>query len=144
MKQEHWINARTCVYNIWYHVVWSTKYRKPILINSIADDCKNMIYQIALENNFMIAQVEIMPDHVHLFISAHPKNAPTEINKKLKGITGKYLLQKYPELRKEFTKHHLWNPSTYYGTAGDVSRDTIEKYISLQKTKAGISNVSDI
>lgn len=136
MKQSHWISARTCVYNIWYHIVWSTKYRKPVLAGDIEKSCKEFFHKIAVDNGFMIANMEIMPDHVHLFISAHPKISPSSIAKKLKGISGKWLFQKYPELRKIYRNHQIWNPSTYYGTVGDVSREVIQKYIELQKIKS--------
>ena len=134
MKQSHWISSRTCVYNIYYHLVWSTKYRKQILTGPITESLKDFFGEIALENGFLILQQEIMPDHVHLFISAHPKYAPGALVKKLKGISGKWLLMRYPELRKIYRRHQLWNPSTYLGTAGDVSKAVIEKYIAAQKT----------
>ncbi|MDD3710358.1 MAG: RNA-guided endonuclease TnpB family protein [Methanothrix sp.] len=40
-KQEHWISARGCVYNVYYHFVWSTKYRRKVLIGSIKGMVKN-------------------------------------------------------------------------------------------------------
>ncbi|MDO9533994.1 MAG: IS200/IS605 family transposase, partial [Bacillota bacterium] len=70
------IHARTCVYNIWYHVVWSTKYRKRVLTGQVAEYCQKLFNEIADEFEFRIAEIEIMPDHVHLFITAHPKKAP--------------------------------------------------------------------
>ncbi len=53
------IHARNCVYNIWYHIVWSTKYRKKVLTGAIAEYCRKLFNEIA--------ELEIMPDHVHLF-----------------------------------------------------------------------------
>ena len=135
MKKDHWISSRTCVYNMYYHLVWSTKYRRKVLTGSVEELLKSLLDQIALENDFTILEKEIMPDHVHLFVSAHPKYAPGAIVKKLKGISGRWLFMRFPELRKVFRKHQIWNSSTYYGTAGDVSKGTIEKYIQMQKTR---------
>jgi putative transposase len=134
MKHGHWTSARTCVYNMWYHVVWSTKYSRKVLTGEIETSCRELFHKIAADNDFMIASMEIMPDHVHLFISAHPKYAPGALVKKLKGISGKWLFEQHPELRKVYRRHQIWNPSTYYGTAGDISRDVIQKYIEMQKT----------
>ncbi|MFA7073382.1 MAG: transposase, partial [Methanoculleus sp.] len=39
----------------------------------------------------------------------------------------------YPELRKQLWKGHLWNPSYYVGTCGDVTKEVIQKYIATQK-----------
>ncbi len=94
------IRSRACVYNIWYHIVWSTKYRKKILTGKIADYCHQLFYEIADEFEFQIANMEIMPDHIHLFVTAHPKKAPGDIVKKLKGISGRKLFIQSPELRK--------------------------------------------
>ena len=129
------IHARTCVYNIWYHIVWSTKYRKKVLTGEIAEYCQKLFNEIADEYEFQIAEMEVMPDHVHLFVTAHPKKAPGEIVKKLKGISGRKLFIKFPELRKVYWNNKLWNPSTYYGTAGAITRETIQKYIEMQKVK---------
>ncbi len=133
MKQGHWISARTCVFNIGYHIVWSTKYRRKALTGDIEIRCKEMFLLIAKEHDFEISAMEVMPDHVHLFVSAHPKYAPGELVKKLKGQSGRWLFMEFPTLKKMFRKGHIWNPSTYYGTVGDVSRETVERYIELQK-----------
>jgi len=129
------IHARTCVYNIWYHIVWSTKYRKKILAGEVAEYCQKLFNEIADEFEFQIAEMEVMPDHVHLFVTAHPQKAPGEIVKKLKGISGRKLFMKFPELRKIYWKNKLWNPSTYYGTAGYITKETIQKYIESQKSR---------
>lgn len=74
-----------------------------------------------------------MPDHIHLFISAHPKESPTGIVKILKGVTGLRLFKKHPELKSECWGGHIWSPSYYVGTAGTVSAETIRNYIQEQK-----------
>lgn len=76
-----------------------------------------------------------MPDHVHIFLSAPPKVAPTVIAKILKGSTARTLFTKHPELKQRLWGGHLWNPSYYVGTAGNVSGDTIRRYIESQKTR---------
>ena len=135
-KQEHWISARGCVYNINYHMVWSTKYRKKILIGEIADYLRQLHEQIAREKSIVLREQEVMPDHVHLFITAHPKFSPSQIVKIFKGITAKELLEKFPTLRNEmYNRGHLWNPSYYCGTMGDVTKDIILRYIEMQKVK---------
>ena len=131
---KNWVAARTCVYNIGYHIVWSTKYRRKALIGAVADRCKALFAQIATEHDFEVRIMEVMPDHVHLFISAHPKYAPGELVKKLKGQSGRWLFMEFPELSKKFRHGHIWNSSTYYGTVGDMSRATVEKYIAMQKS----------
>ena len=90
-KKEHWMSARGCVYNVNYHFVWSTKYRRKVLTGSVANDL-NMLHElIAQKNGIDLVTQEIMPDHVHLFVTAHPKFSPANIVKIFKGITAKKL-----------------------------------------------------
>jgi len=117
-------------------MVWSTKYRKKVLMGEIVDYLKQLHEQIAKEKGIMLVEQEVMPDHVHLFITAHPKFSPSQIVKIFKGITAKELFEKFPTLRNRmYNRGHLWNPSYYCGTMGDVTKDVIMKYIEMQKAK---------
>jgi putative transposase len=117
-------------------MVWSTKYRKKVLIGEIADFLKQLHEQIAKEKGVILREQEIMPDHVHLFITAHPKFSPSQIVKIFKGITAKELFEKFPKLRdRMYNKGHIWNPSYYCGTMGDVTKAVILKYIEMQKVR---------
>jgi len=105
------------------------------LVGDVELACKKIFEEVSVANDFTVSVMEIMPDHVHVFISAHPKIAPGNIVKMLKGISGKVLFAQFPELKKKLWGGHLWNPSTYYGTVGDISREQVERYISMQKSK---------
>jgi putative transposase len=134
-KQEHWVSARGCVYNVYYHFVWSTKYRRKVLVGSVAEDLHWLHEMIAEQKGISLVDQEIMPDHVHLFVTAHPIFAPANIVKIIKGITAKKLFEKHPELRNQLWNGHLWNPSYYVGTCGDVTKGVIERYVAMQKVK---------
>ena len=135
MSKNNLIHARTCVYNVNYHIVWSVKYRKQILKEGIDEYTKELFLNIAEEKDFAIQAMEIMPDHVHIFVSAHPKIAPSYIVKMLKGISARKIFLKYPQLQKQLWKGHLWNSSFYIETIGSISEETIRKYIELQKER---------
>lgn len=133
VNQGHWISARGCVYNANYHFVWSVKYRRKVLIGDVADTLADLHASIAQDKGFVLNTQEVMPDHVHLFVTAHPKFAPATIVKVVKGITAKKLFGQYPDLRKQLWKGHFWNPSYYVGTCGDTTKEVIQKYIETQK-----------
>jgi putative transposase len=135
MKKNNLIHARTCVCNVNYHIVWSTKYRKEVLDEKLQQELKDLFLEIAKEKGFTIATMEIMMDHVHIFVSAHPQVAPSYIVKMLKGISARKLLLNHPELQKQLWKGHLWNSSYYIETIGSISEDAIKKYIENQKTR---------
>jgi putative transposase len=66
---------------------------------------------------------------IPIFVSAHPKIAPATLVKLFKGITARKLFKEFPELKKRLWGGHLWTPSYYVGTAGNVSAETIRRYI---------------
>ena len=134
-NKSNLIHARTCVYNVNYHVVWSVKYRHTVLTGVIEERLKEILYEIAQDKNFIIQALEVMPDHVHLFVSAHPKISPSYIVKMSKGISGRLLLMEFPQLKKSLWKGHLWNSSFYIETVGSTSEEAIKKYIDNQKTR---------
>ena len=111
----------------------SVKYRRKVITPEIESYMCEIIYQIADAKGFHVDEFESgHMDHVHLFVTAPPKLSPSLIIQYLKGITGRKLLEKYPELRKQLWKGELWNHSTYIETIGDVSSETIRKYIEHQ------------
>src|SRR3990167_622882 len=124
----------SAVYSINYHFVWCPKYRKPILEKQeVKQFLEDQIHTIAAAKDFKVLALEVMFDHLHLFVSTSPFDSPTEIIKVFKGVTALRLFKKFPGLRNEYWKGKLWSPSYYVGTAGQVSTETIRKYI---KTKA--------
>jgi len=127
------VYGRTSVYNIGYHMVWSVKYRRGVLMNCVESSLKDILYATALEKGFVLKEIEVMPDHVHVFVSAKPKFSPSYIYKMLKGISARKIFLRHPEIKKKLWKGHLWNPSTYIETIGHISEDTVKKYIQNQK-----------
>lgn len=91
------------------------------------------MHTIADAKEYKILELQVMSDHIHIFVSAKPFESPTDIIKVFKGVTALRLFKKYPELREQFWKGKLWSPSYYVGTAGTVSAETIKMYIKNQK-----------
>lgn len=133
MNKTNLVKARTCVYNVNYHIVWCVKYRKPILTENIQKELKQILYDIANDKGFIIQSCEIGDnDHIHLFVSAHPKLSPSYIVKMLKGISGRKLFLNHPEISDKLWKGTLWNNSYYIETIGSISEDVIKQYIEKQ------------
>lgn len=129
-------STRHTVYHIAYHLVWVTKYRRTILTRPRQKALKEILRQIASERGYEIMDVETMTDHVHCFVSAPPKVAPSTIVKVLKGISAKRMFERFPALRSRMNQGHLWHSSSYIGTAGHVSAATIQRYIQEQWKRA--------
>lgn len=128
---------RNCVYQIAYHVVCCPKYRKPILVGKIAEELGCQIDNISQDNGWSVIAKEIQLDHIHLFLTIPPAIAVATALKLLKGISARRLFQKFPVLKQRLWGGHLWSPSYYVGTAGNVSAETIQKYIERTEHKRG-------
>jgi putative transposase len=118
------------VHLIVYHLIWCPKRRKPVLAGSVAKDCRDMINAKCLDKGWEIVELAIQPDHIHLFVRVWPTTSATEVLKEVKGVTSHDLREKYPHLKK---LPSLWTRSYFAATAGNVSADTIKRYIEAQK-----------
>jgi len=126
----------SAVYNINYHIVWCPKYRRGILKDKVESFLKSCLQTICETKKWELLEMEVMPDHIHIFISAPPFEAPTDIVKVLKGVTARRLFMEFPDLKKKLWKGSIWSPSYYVGTAGHVSAETIKRYIEEQKSNS--------
>lgn len=121
--------TRHAVYLCNYHFVWIPKRRKPVLVGEIKERLKQIIEEVCSENGWEILALEIMPDHVHLFLSAPPYLSPHIILRRIKGRSARILRQEFPELLK---LPSMWTRSYFVSTAGNVSSETIKKYVEGQ------------
>lgn len=123
-------STRHAVYELYYHIVFTPKYRRPVLTGSTADRLEQIFGEICDDKGLELAEAKIMPDHVHLFVGSPPKNAPSLLVNWLKGISARYYNQRYDDRIK-------WTRSYYVGTAGSISRAAIEQYIQDQEQQEG-------
>ena len=114
-----------------YHFVWCPKFRRKVLVGSVEARLAVLIRKKCEELYCEIVALEIMPDHVHLFLKAPPTHAPQHIANQIKGYTSHELREIFPDLKSRLPS--LWSRSYYVGSAGAVSAATIQKYIEQQK-----------
>lgn len=132
--ENKYTHARTCVYNIDYHIVWCVKYRRKVLSADISNRLIELLKAVGNEKGFSVVECKVGEnDHVHCFVSAPPKISVTQIVKYLKGISGNQLFREYPQLRKSLWKGQLWNGSYFCETIGSTSEENILRYIERQK-----------
>lgn len=121
----------TSVVNINYHIIWCPKYRRKILVNGVNDRLNVVLREIAEENGCHIDTMEVMPDHIHIFLKGNPTIPIHLIVKNLKGKSSRVLRQEFPHLKKRLPC--LWTRSYYCETIGCINEETIKKYIENQK-----------
>lgn len=123
------------VYNLNYHIVFVTKYRHKVFKDAIEDFVKAQVQDICERYGWEALALEVMPDHMHLFVSAPPVIAPNTIAKTIKSILTVAVFKQFKGLKKRyFWGSGLFSDGCYYGSAGTVSSATIQKYIENQKT----------
>ena len=113
-----------------YHFVFIPKRRKKVLVGAVAERLQQIICELVVENRWKIIAMELMPDHVHLFLNVKPTDDPSSIMRKIKGRASHHLRKEFPELLKIPT---LWTPSYFVSTAGNICTETVKKYIERQR-----------
>ena len=130
MKQLR--HNKSSVTNINYHIVFCPKYRRKVLVNGIDQRLKEVLADIAELCGCKIKSLEVMPDHVHLFIEGVPTKAVHLIVRDLKGKSSRILRSEFPELRSKLP--NLWTRAYYCETIGCICEEAVKKYIELQKS----------
>lgn len=125
--------GRGYVYSIQYHIVFCTKYRKPVLDDTLQAECNEMIRQISRDYGFTVLAVEAVQDHIHLLIDCKPQFFIPDMVKIIKGNLARWLFIRHPELKEKLWGGHLWNPSYCITTVSDRTQDLIMEYINTQK-----------
>lgn len=128
-------HGRGYVYSLQYHIVWVTKYRKPIFINDIEQDVKQYLSDTLKSLDMVPLAMEVMPDHIHLLVDCKPQLRLSDAIKILKGNIARWLFLKHPEIKKQLWGGHLWNPSYFVVTVSERSLAQVEEYIKNQKTQ---------
>ena len=117
-----------CKYLVQYHIIWCPKFRFDVLMNNVEYRLEEIIYEVSHTYHYKIIELELMPDHVHLLMSAKPTIAPTEIVRTYKSISAIRLFKEFPSL-KEFYKRRgsLWSKGYFVSTVGKVSSETVKR-----------------
>lgn len=127
--------GRGYVYSLQYHIVWCTKYRKPVLVDEIAAQVGTYLMDTMETLQMDCLAKEVMPDHIHLLVSCKPQLKLSDAIKILKGNSARWLFLNHPELKKQLWGGHLWNPSYFVVTVSERSMSQVKAYIQSQKTK---------
>lgn len=132
-ENDGYVHKKGLVYKNQYHIIFCPKYRRKVLINGIDERLKEILYDIAREIDVEIMTLEVMPDHVHMFIEFDPRINLHNVVKRLKGRSSHILREEYPSLKKKLPS--LWTRSYFSCTIGHISEETIKQYVESQKNK---------
>jgi putative transposase len=119
------------VYSLKFHLVWCAKFRRPVLVKSVEKRLRELLAEKAEELQATIVALEVMPDHVHLFIETDPRWSISQLTRQFKGFTSHVLRDEFPGLRSRLPT--LWSRSYFAGSCGAVTEATLRRYIQEQK-----------
>lgn len=129
---ENYRKTSHCTYDIKYHIVWITKYRKPVMTGLIAERTREIIRQVCKANEVEILAGHVGRDHIHLLVSVPPHLSASKLVQYLKGNSSYKLQMEYKELNKQYWGRHLWARGYFVASSGNVTDEIIAEYIRTQ------------
>src|SRR5215831_9799493 len=120
------------VFEIHPHLVWTTKYRKAVLVGPVGLRLRELIREICGASDVLIIKGHVSKDHVHLLVSIPPQVTISRLVQRLKGKTAYKLLQEFTHVRKEFWGRHVWARGYFCCSSGNVTDDVVAAYIENQ------------
>lgn len=122
---------RNVVYRCTYHVVWCTKYRRPVITDDVGVRLLDIIEEVCDERNCSIIEVDATADHVHLLVGCDPQYGIHRLVKQVKGRSSRLLRQEFPHLRSRLPT--LWTNSYFVATVGGATLETVKEYVKSQR-----------
>ncbi len=124
-----------CKYLVQYHIIWCPKFRYSVLGADVDESLKEILHNICNKYGYIIKALEVMPDHIHIFVDCPHTVAPCDVVRTLKSISAIELFKRYPKLKRFYAKcGALWSPGHFISTIGHISAETVTRYIEEQKT----------
>jgi len=122
------------VYDLKYHFVWTPKYRKDLLTGEVAEALEEILQRVAKAYDMEIDTMEVMEDHVHVFLSVPPRYSPARVMQIMKSISARELFGRFPWVRRKLWGGEFWGDGYFVRSVGDqVTTEIIRRYIRYQK-----------
>lgn len=121
------------VWDLKYHLVWTTKYRYQVLGGDVGLRCRELLRDIARSKEMQIYAGSINRDHVHMLIAIPPQMSVSRAVQYLKGKSSHRLLTEFRSLKKRYWGQHLWARGYWVVSSGNVTDDMWKEYIKNQK-----------
>ena len=129
--KDCYTHKKGIVYKNQFHIIFCPKYRRKVLVNGVDTRLKELLYEIAKDKDVNIKALEVMPDHVHIFIEFDPRITLHKVIKDFKGISAGILREEFPSLKTRLPC--LWTRSYFACSVGHISEESIKEYIKNQK-----------
>jgi putative transposase len=124
-----------CVFNLYYHLVIVTKYRRKCITAPMLAKLKLICDQLTKKWGGELVEFNGEADHLHLLLALNPKVAPSVFVNNLKTVTSRLIRKEFSEhLKKVYWKKPVFWSRTYcILSCGDAPLSIIKQYIEQQK-----------
>ena len=134
MYDDQYHSASHCKYLVQYHIIWCPKFRFSVLNGNVENTLKQILHNICDRYSYVIKALEVMPDHIHIFVDAPQTVAPCDIVRTLKSLSAIEMFKAFPLLKQFYARCGvLWSRGYFISTVGYISESTVINYIEEQK-----------
>ena len=118
-----------------WHFQWVTKYRYRVFSDETLQKlCGVFLHEIAKRHRFVIDELEIAPDHVHVIAALRPSMSPAKAVQLMKGCTARMLFMTEEQRLKAFYwrssgKRQLWGDGKFIASVGHITLEKAKDYV---------------
>ena len=95
-----------------------------------------MFQEIADSYDITIEEMEVSPDHVHIFCSFPPRYSIAQVVSRFKSLSARAIFREYPQVKRKLWGGELWEDGYFARTVGDkVTAEVIRKYIQHHRAE---------
>jgi len=116
-----------------FHLVWKPKYAYPILVGDVKSECECVLRETSKRYDYGVISLEVRPEHVHCFVSFSPDVPVSKVLNILKGVSSRYLRDKFPHLQRTYYGGHMWSPGKFYRSVGSTTDRAVKHYIECSQ-----------
>ena len=140
-RLHYWSGAHTR-HRILLHLVFCPKYRRRILEGALASRIGELFVECCELNRWLVHELNVQPDHLHLLIQVSPSNRISDVVKRLKGGSSRFLRQEFPELEEFLWGASFWSEGYFCESVGYRDEAAVRRYITDQAKAVEVGELS--
>jgi len=118
-----------------YHVWFSTKGRKPALVDEIGALTTASLLTIAQRIGVEVLDMAAGEDHVHLLLALNDHQNLSTVMHDLKGASARDVFRSYPELRLDMASNSFWQKGYGWRLVPQDEIEGVRRYIRTQSER---------
>ncbi len=131
-----YLRHENAAYLLTYHMVFVTKYRRPVISEEITEYMKIRTSELCEKSGGSLICLESDKDHIHLLVSLPPAMSPAKAVQLIKTELSKGVRRLYwDQIKNKLWGNAFWAASYFCASTGTVSMETVKQYIYAQPTE---------